>query len=275
MALKDTKIIYEQAMPSEVQILEESASAGGAYRIKFKARLQEADVLNNNRRLYPAETLEEVYNQLKPKAQSRQLIGEMDHPQPQGDSAAKIKRSSTISLERACFLITDLEWDGQAIYGICETLTNRFGMDLYCLLKDGVTVGFSLRAFGETKQENGVTKVLPRGLKALTYDCVANPSHSSSVITEMITESDSEQDILQALRQEVLLESSSLNSDDNKNLLEENSLDPLTAQISESLPKKICLGNVCTVAPLEEAVEYLVEQVVHNNKIPNVKIKAL
>jgi len=271
--LKDKVIIFEQAMPSEVQLLEESITPNGQYKCIFRARLQEADVVNNNRRVYPAETLEQVYLQLKDKAASRKLIGEMDHPQPQGDQASKIKRSSTISLERACILIRELEWDGQAIYGICETLSSRMGTDAYCLLKDKVTIGFSLRAFGETRRRpDGITEVIAKGVKALTYDMVANPSHDSSVITEILQEGEDARLLVSNLKQ-VVLEESKLQEDYNgqKRLLEETRI---TNQISENMPKKICIGNICTIAPLEEAIEYFIDEIVTNDTKYKIKVSA-
>jgi hypothetical protein len=145
-------------------------------------------------------------------------------------------------------------------------------MDLYCLLKDNVTIGSSLRAFGSTRQRpDGVIEVLPDDIKALTYDIVSNPSHSTSVILEFLPESEDASKIVEDLRLSILEESNSLNTKDNKTLLEET----LTAQVNEYLPKKTCLGNICTVAPLEEAVEYIVEQVVANSKIPKIKVKKL
>jgi len=277
MSLKNKKIIFEQALPSEINLIEESVTPGGQYKIIFRAKLQEADVVNNNRRVYPAETLQQVYLQLKGKALDRKLVGELDHPQPQGDQASKIKRSSTISLERACILIRELEWDGNAIYGICETLSNRAGMDLYGLLKDQVTIGFSLRAFGETrKRPDGIIEVLARGIKALTYDAVANPSHDSSVILEFLNESEDANNLIRELKLDVLEESANIangvESGNNKSLLEESTL---TAQISENLAEPICLGNICSIAPLEEAIEYIVDNIVSNNTIPKLTVKKL
>jgi len=273
MAIENKQIIYEQAFSStDINILEESVTPGGQYKCVFRAKLQEADVVNNNKRVYPADTLESVYNQLKEKAVARKLVGELDHPQPSGDQASKIKRSSTISLERACILITDVEFDGTALYGICETLSNRAGMDLYCLLKDGVTIGFSLRAFGETKNKGGgVVEVTANGIRALTYDVVANPSHDSSIITEMISENDDARAIINELKLEVLEERSNMQAAGM--LLEENGFSGLSAQINENTPQKVCIGNICTVAPLEEAIEYLVGELVNDKSIPDIKVK--
>jgi hypothetical protein len=277
MSLENKKIIFEKAVASEINLIEENITPGGQYKIVFRAKLQESDVVNNNKRVYPAETLQQVYIQLKEKALSRKLVGELDHPQPQGDQAAKIKRSSTISLERACILIRELEWDGNAIYGICETLSNRAGTDAYGLLKDRVTVGFSLRAFGETrKRPDGIVEVLARGIKALTYDMVANPSHDSSVILDFLSESEDANELLRELKLDIIEESENIangvDSSNNKSLLEESTL---TAQISENLAEPICLGNICSIAPLEEAIEYIVDNIVSNNTIPNITVKKL
>jgi hypothetical protein len=275
MSLSDKKIIYESAYASDVELIEESVTPSGQYKMVFRAKLQEADVTNNNRRVYPAETLQQVYIQLKDKARARKLVGELDHPQPQGDQASKIKRSSTISLERSCILIRELEWDGTAIYGVCETLSNRSGLDAYGLLKDNVTVGFSLRAFGETrKRPDGITEVLANGIKALTYDMVANPSHDSSVIIDFISESEDINALVQGLQNEIIEESAlaanRVNQESNKTLLEESAL---TAQLSENLAEPICLGNICSIAPLEEAIEYIIDNIVSNNTIPKVTVK--
>jgi len=262
-------IIFESAQASEITLIEESV-VGNQYKLKFRAKLQEADVINNNRRVYPAETLQSVYAQLKSKAQERKLVGEMDHPQPSGDNASKIKRSSTLALDRVCVIFTDLEWDGSSIYAICETLSNTKGMDLYALLKDQVTIGFSLRAFGETRQRaDGITEVLAKGVKALTYDVVANPSHDSSVILEFINESTSLQAVLNELNTE--LNESKVFLAENKTVLEESTA---VTQLQAEMP--ICLNNLCIIAPLEEAVDYLIqESIALNNKIPKIKVRAL
>ncbi len=269
--LSDKKIIYESAFASDVQLIEENVTPGGQYKIIFRAKLQEADVVNNNRRVYPAETLQAVYIQLKDKAAARKLVGELDHPQTlTSDQASKIKRSSTISLEKSCILIKELEWDGNAIYGVCETLSNRAGLDLYGLLKDEVTIGFSLRAFGETrKRPDGITEVLAKGLKALTYDVVANPSHDSSVIIDFITESLDMNALVKDLKSDILTETQNIQDQKESGLIEESNL---MQQINEGIPTKICIGNVCSVAPIEEAIEYIIDNIVADTSIPKVTV---
>lgn len=187
-------IINESAfVGGKVELLEEGTTyLGELPRIRFKAKLQEANVVNNNGRSYTPEVLSIIVQQLASKANERKLVGELDHPCPEGDANSNLKRSSTISLANSCVLFTKLEFDGKFIVAECETLTNDAGMNLYRLLKDKVSIGFSLRAFGSsTKSPTGVTMISPVGLKALTFDVVSNPSHSSAVIYEFIEENTS------------------------------------------------------------------------------------
>ncbi len=271
MSLLDKKIIYESAYATDIQLLEETAIPGGQYKLVFRAKLQEADVVNNNKRVYPAETLQAVYTQLKGKAAERKLIGELDHPQTlTSDQASKIKRSSTISLEKSCIIIRELEWDGSAIYGVCETLSNRAGLDLYGLLKDNVTIGFSLRAFGETRRRpDGITEVSSKGLKSLTYDVVANPSHDSSVIIDFIQESTDMNELVHNIEDTVQEKVGEMQAKRSSGLIEETSL---TAQIGTGTPKQRCVGNICSIAPLEEAIEYIVDNIVADTSIPKVSV---
>lgn len=183
-------LIQEQSfIPVGITLLEES-QVGNTFKLKFRAKLQEKDVKNNNGRKYTEFALRTIVDQLAHKATERKLLGELDHPTPQGDLEARMKRSSTIRLKDSCVVYTRLEFDGRFIVADCETLTNDPGINLYRLLKDKIGIGFSLRAFGSaTPQPDGTVVVDGRDLKALTFDVVSNPSHSNAVITEFFDES--------------------------------------------------------------------------------------
>lgn len=262
----DFNIIHESAyISADVQLLEES-SFNGDQRIKFKAKLQEEGVTNNNGRSYSDEVLRAIVSQLAPKASERKLLGEMDHPTPQGDTAAKMKRSSTISLKDACVLYTKLDYDGKFITAECETLTNRAGMDFYRLLKDKVTIGFSLRAFGSsTKSPTGVTMVSPIGLKALTFDVVSNPSHSSAVIYEFINESTDPLALVKELKAhkgeitEIIMEST-------ENGMAQFNLDG----------EQVCACSIdgsCIAGTIEESIDYLIDRALTKNTIKKFSFK--
>ena len=179
-----------QVDSKSINILEESTIGIGVNRIKFKAILQERDVINNNKRSYSENILRMIVAQLGPKATERKLLAELDHPiSDSSDKMTQLKRTATISLKEACILITKLEYDGRYIVSEFETLTTQSGLIVYSLLKDKVVFGFSLRALGATQTlPNGTITVMEDGFKAITFDVVSNPSHSNAVITEIISE---------------------------------------------------------------------------------------
>jgi hypothetical protein len=204
-----------------------------------------------------------VVQQLRVKAQERKLLGEMDHPQPQGDNKAKLKRSSTILLGNVCVLFRKLEFVDGKIWAECETLSNRAGMDLYNLLKDGAVIGFSLRAFGETRDRgSGVVEVVPTGLKALTFDVVANPSHDTAVITEFLQEGSglSEKEIMKSLVEEMSQFKIGLSRTRGGIVLEEAK--ELFEDIKPVMKSNdnICINGICMRGPIEETVDYLISQ---------------
>ena len=259
-------VINETAYSSvSVELLEES-TFGGEQRIKFKAKLQERDVTNNNGRSYSDEVLRLIVEQLAPKASERKLVGELDHPSPQGDTAAKMKRSSTISLKDACVIFTSLEYDGKFIIATCETLTNGSGMNLYRLLKDKVTIGFSLRAFGSsTKSPTGVTMVSPMGLKALTFDVVSNPSHSSAVIYEFITESTDPLMLVNELKEY---------KNDVIEIITESTEDSMIQTTLDGEQVCACtLDGSCVAGTIEESIDFLINRSLEKNTIKSFAFK--
>lgn len=185
-----------------ISVLEESTIGIGVSRIKFKAILQEKDVINNNKRSYSEQILKMIVAQLGPKATERKLLAELDHPISEStDKFTQLKRTATISLNNACVAITKLEYDGRYIVAICETLTTPAGMIVYSLLKDKVVFGFSLRALGSVQNNpNGSITVMEDGFRAITFDVVSNPSHSNAVITEIINENEDYSTVIKSLK---------------------------------------------------------------------------
>lgn len=269
----------------KVQILEESTIGIGVNRIKFKAILQERDVVNNNKRIYSEEILKLIAFQLGPKATERKLLAELDHPISQSsDKMTQLKRTATISLKEACVVITKIEYDGKYIVAICETLTTPAGMIVYSLLKDKVIFGFSLRALGgTTNNPDGTVSVLADGFKAITFDVVSNPSHSNAVITEIINESEDLPGIIKSLKglrnqvNEISINESTLNlltKNANPQILEEAYFIGNIAKVidkdlgSEALgvileaegindEKDYSLNNTVVGGQIEEAINYL------------------
>ena len=277
--------ISEEAYSSNtpIKILEESVVPGSTEsRLIFRAVLQEANVVNNNKRMYPSDTLQAIVYQLRDKARTRKLLGELDHPQPQGDMAAKMKRSSTILLQNVCVLFRKLDFVDGKIYAEVETLNTPSGRIVRDLLKDNISIGFSLRAFGSTKNENGVTVVLADDIKALTFDTVSNPSFNNAVIQEFLTEGEeaSAKDKLKELLQEMTEYKKALGKEVHPQLMEESkslfeSIRENHKSNQEGLVADTCINGICMARPINESIDYLVEQSLKmdSKKYTNVKLR--
>ncbi len=266
-------LISEEAKPTKIDIIEENIApvvAGGLpqgnpmYRVKFKARLQTADEPNNNKRIYPIETLRSVFNQLKPKVDEGKLLGELDHPQVQTtDRNGQMKRSSTILLQNSCVHFQDLFFDGKNIDCIAQTTTNRAGLDAYAFIKDEVTVGFSLRAFGDIEKDGSFVKVIPQGMKAITYDFVSMPSHGNALILEMLNESEDYSTIIKDLKdyKETVKR---VAGEKGLNVLEEGT-------VIDNQP--VCYNGFCSLGTIEETIDYLVDQALQKSKFKKISLK--
>jgi len=197
MARKDNKrynFIFERTSVvrnHDIEILEETDIGGGKAKIAARATLQESEVKNRNNRYYPASICESIVNQLAPKAQSRSLLMEVDHPLfVSSDPEVLKKRASIIEINNCGALIREIGFKNRQIYGIFETLSGFKGPDLYNLItKDKVDIGFSLRALGAVETLQDGTILVKDPIRPITYDIVSNPSHANARVLEFLPES--------------------------------------------------------------------------------------
>jgi len=176
---------------SDLTILEEAKTESGAAKCIFRARLQEANVLNGNKRKYSPVVCESITTQLSPKASGRNLLMEIDHPMfGAGDPMQQKKRATVVEIKNCGSLLRDIKYDGGEIVGEIETLSGFKGPDLANLiLKDKVDIGFSLRALGSVEPMTDGTLLVKTPIMPITYDVVSSPSHQNSRVVDFIPES--------------------------------------------------------------------------------------
>ncbi len=190
----------------DIKILTED-KVDGKPKISAMARLQEADQKNGNGRVYPRSICESIVNQLSPKASSRSLLMEIDHPLfVSSDVNVLKKRAAIIEINNCGALLKDIYLKDKQVYGVFETLSGFKGPDLYNLIvKDKVDVGFSLRALGAIEALPDGTVVVKDPIRPITYDVVSNPSHTSAKVLEFLPET--ALDFVDKRMQEVIFES--------------------------------------------------------------------
>lgn len=137
--------------------------------LKFRGKLQEAEIVNKNKRMYPFAVLDENVQKLQEIVKARGLLGELDHP-----------TDSIIHFKDASHIITKLWWEGNIMMGEGEILNTAMGKQLRALLEGNIRIGMSSRGVGNGKvNENGVL-VIGEGYKLITFDAVADPSTPSA-----------------------------------------------------------------------------------------------
>ena len=83
---------------NDLHVITESVTESGTPKVIFKATLQEAGVVNQNKRRYSSAICESIVDQLSPKATSRNLLMEVDHPM--SGTEEEMKRKNKEYLEK-------------------------------------------------------------------------------------------------------------------------------------------------------------------------------
>jgi hypothetical protein len=151
-------------------VLEKRTNEAGEDVFYFAGVHQMADVPNQNDRIYPRNLWESLFGDplFGEKLKTRQLVGQMGHPE--GDGSVNPKEISHVT--------TKLELrDNNEVYGESEILTKMpNGKILLALLESGVKIGISSRAWGDSVVESGNEILQPEGFELSGFDVVAEPS---------------------------------------------------------------------------------------------------
>jgi hypothetical protein len=156
MRLSDTYIIQN------LRIISESASTG---LMKISGKFQEADSLNNNKRVYPKALLEREVKKLQESIMGQRLVGELDHPE-----------YDSVKLSNVSHMITGLKMKGNDVLGEAVILNTPAGQVAQQLIKGGVSVGISSRGLGTLTELEEGTKQVNEDYNLVTFDLVADPS---------------------------------------------------------------------------------------------------
>ena len=155
----DAKKLLNEAAISEAKLLNEETN--GIKHMYISGPFLQAVDTNRNGRIYPREIIEREVNKFQALIESRESIGELNHPE-----------SITIDPERSCILVTELKMDGNLAIGKAKVLTTPCGKILESLLNDGVRMGVSSRGTGNLTEGNMVAD----DYSLATIDAVYMPS---------------------------------------------------------------------------------------------------
>ena len=139
----------------------------------FPAKLQEADAVNGNNRVYTEEVLRKEINNYQKLVGDRRALGECDHPD-----------DSVINLKNASHMINRIWWDGKSVVGTVKVLNTPSGNILRGLYESGVKFGFSSRALGSLRESKDGVQYVQDDLQLICFDAVSEPSAPGAYILE-------------------------------------------------------------------------------------------
>ena len=139
----------------------------------FPAKLQEADAVNGNNRVYTEEVLRKEINNYQKLVSDRRALGECDHPD-----------DSVINLKNASHMINRIWWDGKSVVGTVKVLNTPSGNILRGLYESGVKFGFSSRALGSLRESKDGVQYVQDDLQLICFDAVSEPSAPGAYILE-------------------------------------------------------------------------------------------
>ena len=139
----------------------------------FPAKLQEANAVNGNNRVYTEEVLRKEIKNYQKLVQDRRALGECDHPD-----------DSVINLKNASHMVNRIWWDGNDVIGTIKVLNTPAGNILRGLYTSGVKFGFSSRALGSLQEGKGGVQYVQEDLQLICFDAVSEPSAPGAYIME-------------------------------------------------------------------------------------------
>lgn len=151
----------------------------------FEAVVSEADVVNNNRRLYPYGVLARAVEDIRPKLNRRP--GTVDHPNP----------DQPLSISDNGIAWDNLRFDGNRLIGTGSIIETQKGLDLKANIKAGIAVGFSTRGRGLLERREGAGGVYQEmtSFTLETIDAVVNPSSVDARILNFVGEAEEPMDM--------------------------------------------------------------------------------
>jgi len=133
------------------------------------------DETNRNQRQYPLEEMQrEVSRYTEECINKKRSFGELNHP-----------TSADVSLDKACHLVTSLNFEGNVVMGKSKVLSTPSGLIVQSLINDGCSLGVSSRSLGQLEESKDGYNVV-RDMRLIAVDCVADPSYPKAYVNGIL-----------------------------------------------------------------------------------------
>ena len=166
--------------------IKEDLSETGEKRMRVEGILQQAEVINQNNRIYPKSVMVKAVQELEPLINTGKVFGMLDHPS---------FFSSGASLKEASHLLSKLWWDERdenILRGEMLVFNTPCGEMLKEILRAGGRPGISSRGMGELApkklKSGGEVNVVKPGFRFKSFDFVIDPSVKCAEVTRIMEE---------------------------------------------------------------------------------------
>ena len=147
------------------------ANKNGEKNYVIEGVFMQAEQKNRNGRIYEKKILESAVNKyVKEQVSAGRAVGELNHPE-----------GPTVNLDKVSHKITNLEFQGNDVYGKASILKTPMGKIVEGLLEGGVKLGVSSRGMG-TLENKGGTMYVKNDFMLASVDIVQDPSAPSAFV---------------------------------------------------------------------------------------------
>ena len=132
----------------------------------IKGIFMQADIKNQNGRVYPKEVLQKEVSNFNTKyVNEGRALGELGHPM-----------GPVINLDRVSHVIKELKEDGKNFVGKAKVMDTPNGRIVKNFISEGVKLGVSSRGMGSVKTNKEGVNEVQKDFVLSTVDIVADPS---------------------------------------------------------------------------------------------------
>jgi len=168
-------LLVEETNCDDFEYLIQEESATKKKSMYIKGPFMVCNETNRNQRQYPLEEMQrEVRRYNEECISKKRAFGELNHP-----------TSADVSLDKACHLVTRLNFEGNVVMGEAKVLSTPAGMIVESLINDGCSLGVSSRSLGQLEESNEGFNVV-RDMRLIAIDCVADPSYPKAFVNGIL-----------------------------------------------------------------------------------------
>lgn len=177
---------------AKAQVLTDATKENGPMVVRFKAT--EVNSVNDNLRMYPDPVMVDGVERANSNyVTPGRMVGESPHPKHFKGANGKIVFDT--KLENSVINGKKLFMDNGTVFLDAEILETAKGKDLKALISQGVPVGISMRALGDSVERiiDGRTVNVATYLDIQSFDVVMNPATDGCGVVQVLTDSQIDQ----------------------------------------------------------------------------------